>query len=174
MISPIAGPGALPKPAPWSQARRPSISAWASQATSRVARSMPIKPGMTRRTGSTIQFESAVTNCPTGLRKGARSTCIQKRSSTTNTNSPNTVWMSRLPISFSIFLFLPELFAELLAAVVRGVDRANDRVLHFVLGHAGEGALGRAALRGHPFAQDGDRVRAAGREPGRAGEGVER
>jgi len=44
------------------------------------AQSMPFQPESTRRSGLTIQSVSAMTACPSGLRNGARSHCITKRS----------------------------------------------------------------------------------------------
>ena len=40
----------------------------------------PLKPGSTRRSGFTAQSVSATTAWPSGLRNGARSHCITKRS----------------------------------------------------------------------------------------------
>jgi len=73
---PAAMPGAPAKENPRSQYNSTSISASASQAMRMLDRSTPNSPGMTRRAGRTIQSVSAVTNCPTGLRKGARSHCM--------------------------------------------------------------------------------------------------
>ncbi len=51
---------------------------------------MPLQPGSTRRSGFTIQSVSAITAWPTGLRNGARSNCITKRSSSAYVKSPKT------------------------------------------------------------------------------------
>src|SRR5438552_342085 len=141
-----------------------------------LARSSPNRPGTTRRAGRTIQSASAETNCPTGLRNGARNHCMWKRKSSAYTKKPNAVWISRWAIWLNIAFpvsFLAQFLAQLLAALAGGMDRADDRVLHLVLGHACERPLGRAALGGHPFAQYGHRIGTARSEPGRAGEGVQ-
>ena len=62
---------------------------------------MPFQPGTTRRSGFTIQSVSAMTACPSGLRNGARSSCIAKRSSSAYVNSPKTT-SSRYRITWSV------------------------------------------------------------------------
>src|SRR5882672_2981461 len=141
-----------------------------------LARSSPNRPGTTRRAGRTIQSVSAETNCPTGLRNGARSHCIWKRKSSAYTKKPNAVWISRWAIWLNIAFpgsFLAQFLAQFLAAVVGGMDRADDRFLHLVLGHARQRPLGRPAFGSHPFAQHRDRIGTARGELGRAGEGVQ-
>jgi len=61
---------------------------WSSSNASSDAQSIPFHPGMTRRNGLTIQSVSAMTACPSGLRNGARSSCIANRSSNAYVNSP--------------------------------------------------------------------------------------
>src|SRR2546428_14120888 len=121
-----------------------------------LARSSPNRPGTTRRAGRTIQSVSAETNCPTGLRNGARNHCMWKRKSSAYTKKPNAVWISGLAIWLNIALpgsFLGQLLAQFLAALGGGMDRAEDRLLPLVLGQARQRPLGRAGFGGHPFAQ---------------------
>src|SRR6266853_5043984 len=141
-----------------------------------LARSSPNRPGTTRRAGRTIQSVSAETNCPTGLRNGARNHCMWKRRSSAYTKKPNAVWISRWAIWLNIaspVSFLAQFLAQLLAALVGGMDRADDRLLHLVLGHARQRPLGRAAFGGHPFAQHRDRIGTGRGKLGRPAEGVQ-
>ncbi|MNC93785.1 hypothetical protein D3C83_104940 [compost metagenome] len=57
-----------PGPTPFTSAISSSAVNWMSQASTRVARSSPHKPGITRRAGRTMKSVSAVTNWETGLR----------------------------------------------------------------------------------------------------------
>src|SRR5713226_9199927 len=99
-----------------------------------------------------------------------------KRKSSAYTKKPNAVWISRWAIWLNIALpasFLAQLVAQFLAALVGGMDRADDRLLHFVLGHARQRPLGRAAFGGHPFAQHRDRIGTGRGKLGRPAEGVQ-
>src|SRR5229473_5230537 len=99
-----------------------------------------------------------------------------KRKSSAYTKKPNAVWISRWAIWLNIALpasFLAQLVAQFLAALVGGMDRADDRFLHFVLGHARQRPLGRSAFGGHPLAQHRDWIGTGRSELGRTGEGVQ-
>src|SRR5439155_1499229 len=124
-----------------------------------LARSSPNRPGTTRRAGRTIQSVSAETNCPTGLRNGARNHCMWKRKSSAYTKKPNAVWISRWAIWLNIALpasFLAQLVAQFLAALVGGMDRAEDRLgLLAVL--AGD-RLREREQAGNPFADHRRRI----------------
>ena len=77
-----------PKP-PKTRRTASSHRNWNRTVATSDAQSMPLKPGRTRRSGFTIQSVSAITAWPSGLRNGARITCIAKRSSSAYVKSPN-------------------------------------------------------------------------------------
>ena len=54
------------------------------------AQSMPPNPGSTLRSGLTIQSVSAITAWPSGLRNGARISCMTRRSSSVYVKRPKT------------------------------------------------------------------------------------
>ena len=58
-----------------------SHSQRATSAGNKVAKSTPNHPGTILRKGLTSQLVNASTASPSGLRNGARSTCIQNRNS---------------------------------------------------------------------------------------------
>ena len=55
------------------------------------AQSHPSKPGMMRRNGLTAKSVAASRNCPMGLRKDARMSCIWKRSRNAAATSDSSV-----------------------------------------------------------------------------------
>src|SRR5215470_7568352 len=109
-----------------------------------------------RRSGSTAQSVSAATAWPSGLRNGARSHCIRKRSSAVYTSVPKTTFSRKRSASESIrgsSTLLAQDFADLLRAPGGGLDRGDDRRLDSSVVERRDRALGSAALGSHLRAQ---------------------
>src|SRR3954470_23933414 len=134
-----------------------SPAACRPHASNSVARSRPVRPGITRRAGSTIQLVVASRNSPAGLRNGTRSHWKRKRASSKNTMNVTSVSTRKMPIWASTSV-LPELPAELFAALACRLDRAQQPLGEPLFVDHLERRLGGAALRGHLLSQFGRRL----------------
>src|SRR5262245_55063299 len=129
-------------------------SACRIQASSSVGRSSPASPGITRRTGITIQFVVASTNSPTGFRNGTRSHWKWNRASSRNTKKLTTASTRKTPICTNTSV-LPQLAPHLLAALGGRGDRAREPLGELLLVEYLQRCFGGSAFRGDIFPQLG-------------------
>src|SRR5262245_6807232 len=148
-------------------------SACRIQASSSVGRSSPASPGITRRTGITIQFVVASTNSPTGFLNGTRSHWKWNRASSRNTKKLTTASTRKTPICANTSV-LSEFFAQFRAAAARRLERALEALGELFLVEYLERRLGRAALGVHVFSQRRRRLFAGSGQLRRAEHGMER
>src|SRR5262245_56192513 len=110
--------------------------------------SSPARPGITRRSGCTIQLVSAITNWPTWLRNGTRSQSKWRRASCRKTKEVATASTSSSAMRVSTSVLAPHFPPHLLAAPAGRLDRAQETLGELLLLEHVERRLGSAALRG--------------------------